>query len=151
MKQIFFLLVVLFTSTKMFAQGNASKTKQDYIHIYNAQGQFSKQITFDYYESPDQQPSFPGGQDSLYSYIQKNLNYPANAKQNKMQGKVLIRFIVSPTGNIMNIKCLGFPEGGEELQREAQRMVQRMPKWIPGKVANKEVYSEMVLPILFSL
>lgn len=127
------------------------KPKQDMIEIYDASGKFNKQIQFDYYEKVDDMPEFPGGKAGLEKYIKDNLNYPESAREAKIEGTVTIRFILSPTGNIMNIRTLDAPAGGNVLIKEAQRIVQRMPRWKPGKLEGKAVYTEIILPLQFKM
>ena len=127
------------------------KPKQDMIEIYDASGKFNKQIQFDYYEKVDDMPEFPGGKTDLEKYIKDNLNYPESAREAKIEGTVTIRFILSPTGNIMNIRTLDAPAGGNVLIKEAQRIVQRMPRWKPGKLEGKAVYTEIIIPLQFKM
>ena len=54
------------------------------------------------YEKIDNMPQFPGGESELLKYIGQNLKYPVAAQQNGIQGKVIIRFVVSPTGKVVN-------------------------------------------------
>lgn len=127
------------------------KPKQDMIEIYDASGKFNKQIQFDYYEKVDDMPEFPEGKAGLEKYIKDNLNYPESAREAKIEGTVTIRFILSPTGNIMNIRTLDAPAGGNVLIKEAQRIVQRMPRWKPGKLEGKAVYTEIIIPLQFKM
>lgn len=149
MQKIIYLFLLLWVTAPVSAQ--LARAKQDHIDLYHPDGTFNKSIFFDYYESVDQMPQYPGGEDALKTYIESQMKYPESAKSMHIQGTVLVRFIISPNGNIMNIKTLQSPPNGELLVKEAQRLVQHMPRWVPGKLGEEYVYTEMILPIVFSL
>jgi len=54
------------------------------------------------YEKIDKMPLFPGGEGELLKYIGQNLKYPVIAQENRIQGKVIIRFVVNSTGKVVN-------------------------------------------------
>ena len=81
------------------------------------------------------QPQFPGGEEELIYFINKNLNYPKDAILKKMQGRVIVRFKVTSTGDVTDIKVLrGI---GKECDREAIRVIRKMPKWEPGGIVGE--------------
>ena len=94
-------------------------------------------------------PEFPGGKDSLYAFIERNLVYPQWAKDNKIEGKVYVSFTVETDGSISNVKVLRDIGGG--CGAEAIRVVMKMPKWKPGKQRGKPVRVQFNLPIEFKL
>ena len=94
-------------------------------------------------------PEFPGGMDSLYAFIERNLVYPQWAKDNKIEGKVYVSFTVETDGSISNVKVLRDIGGG--CGAEAIRVVMKMPKWKPGKQRGKPVRVQFNLPIEFKL
>lgn len=97
----------------------------------------------------EQEPSFPGGMDSMYAFIQRNLRYPTQAIDNDVSGKVYVTFVVEKDGSISNPKLLrdiGFGCGAEAI-----RVVKAMPKWNPGKQRGKPVRVQFNLPVSFSL
>ena len=77
------------------------------------------------------QPQFPGGEDSLYSFIYSNLRYPQEAIDNGIEGRVYITFAIEKDGSITGIKLLR--DIGYGCGEEAMRIVGMMPKWTPGK------------------
>ncbi len=101
------------------------------------------------YTVVNQQPDFPGGEDSLMAFIKKNLKYPAFAKENGIQGRVTLSFVVEKDGSISNIEILRSP--AEELSQEAIRIVKSMPKWKPGVLKGENVRVKYVLPVTFRL
>ncbi|SOD88658.1 TonB family protein [Spirosoma fluviale] len=94
-------------------------------------------------------PEFPGGIRALYQYLARNLRYPTEARQNKIQGRVYVKFIVDKTGDIRELRVLKGIGGG--CDEEAIRVVSQMPNWIPGKQQGKAVSVMYNLPIQFSL
>jgi len=97
----------------------------------------------------EQMPQFPGGDAELLSYISKNLKYPVIAQENGIQGKVIIRFVVSKTGAISNVEVLRSLDSA--CDKEAMRVVRTLPNWIPGKQNGVNVPVYYVLPITFKL
>lgn len=94
-------------------------------------------------------PEFPGGLDSLYSFLQKELDYPKIAIDNGIQGTVLVEFVVERNGRISHAKVLVslFPD----CDVEALRCVMSMPKWKPGYNIGKPVRCYFDLPVRFKL
>ena len=95
------------------------------------------------------QPQFPGGDDSLYSFIYSNLRYPQEAIDNGIEGRVYITFAIEKDGSITNVRILRDIGGG--CGHEAKRVLEMMPKWIPGKQNGKPVRVQYNIPITFKL
>ena len=103
----------------------------------------------DVYFVPQIFPEFPGGVSALTKFVAKNLDYPEEAKSQKIEGKVWIRFVVNKTGDVENVEVL---RGVDPLlDSEAVRLVQSMPKWEPAKQRGKPVDCPFTIPIMFSL
>lgn len=101
------------------------------------------------FEYVEQMPSFPGGEKAMYEWIGKNLVYPIVAQENGKQGRVVVRFVVSPTGKIEDVQVArGFYPACDE---EAKRVVTKMPAWTPGKQNGKNVPVYFTIPIAFKL
>ena len=94
-------------------------------------------------------PSFLGGIEALYKFIQENLKYPQLALENGIQGKVYVTFVVDTTGEIVNPRILRDIGGG--CGAAAIRIVKSMPRWTPGKISGKVVPVQFNLPITFTL
>lgn len=58
------------------------------------------------YTIPDQKPEFPGGEEALLQYLKDNIEYPARAKEENIEGTVYVGFIVQSTGNVGNVKVM---------------------------------------------
>ena len=97
----------------------------------------------------EQQPEFPGGTPALYEYLSNNLHYPAVARENEVQGRVIVIFTVEKDGSLSNITLARSVD--PMLDKEALRLVRGMPKWIPGKRNGDAVRSRYLLPVTFKL
>jgi periplasmic protein TonB len=97
----------------------------------------------------EQPAEFPGGMSQLADYIKTTMQYPPDAKENNIQGRVYLRFVVLKDGTIRDIKVVKriYPS----IDKEAIRLIKGMPIWIPGKNQGKIVNSQFTLPILFKL
>lgn len=101
------------------------------------------------FEVVEQNPSFPGGQEALMKWLQKNLKYPSSAADNGIQGRVLVQFTVNKDGSIVDPKVMKSVDPA--LDKEAMRVVMAMPKWQPGKQRGKTVRVRFTLPVTFRL
>ncbi len=97
----------------------------------------------------EEMPSFPGGQGALMEYLQKNIKYPVVAAENGIEGRVIVRFVVSKDGSISNVTVVRSVDSA--LDKEAIRVVESMPKWIPGKQNGASVNVNFTLPVTFKL
>ncbi|MDP4281678.1 MAG: energy transducer TonB [Bacteroidota bacterium] len=97
----------------------------------------------------EEQPSYPGGDESRIRFLQENIKYPEEAKELGVQGKVFVTFVVEVDGSISDVRVLrGIGSGCDE---EAIRVVKSMPKWVPGKQRGVPVRVQFNLPIKFTL
>lgn len=103
------------------------------------------------YEFVDESPEYPGGMSALMQYLSENLKYPQFAAENGIEGKVLIRFVVTANGSVSNVTVVKGVSGCRECDQEAIRVVKKMPKWAPGKMNGKTVGCYFTLPIQFAL
>lgn len=97
----------------------------------------------------ESQPEYPGGMGELMRFLQKNLRYPAAVRQARVQGKVIVEFLVGTDGSISDIKVKH--SVCPELDAEAMRVIGLMPKWRPGEQHGKAVSVRYEMPIEFRL
>lgn len=97
----------------------------------------------------EEMPAFPGGESEMLNYLGKNTNYPRNAMEKSIQGKVIIRFCVNASGGIDRASVLKGVD--PELDQEALRVVNSLPKFRPGRQGGKEVPVWYMVPINFTL
>ena len=101
------------------------------------------------YDLVDKMPSFPGGLEELYKWIDNNVQYPAVARENGIEGRVILKFIVEKDGSLRDSTVIRSVH--PMVDREALRLVGQMPKWNPGKRAGIPVRVRCCLPIKFKL
>ena len=94
-------------------------------------------------------PEFPGGEEALYKYLAENIKYPEKAKNNKVEGRVYITFVIEKDGTVSDAKVLR--SVNEELDAEALRVINAMPKWKPGTQRGVPVRVQYNIPITFKL
>ena len=94
-------------------------------------------------------PEFPGGEEALYKYLAENIKYPIMAKNNKVEGRVYITFVIEKDGTVSDAKVLR--SVNEELDAEALRVINAMPKWKPGTQRGVPVRVQYNIPITFKL
>ena len=85
----------------------------------------------------------------VVSHIKANLKYPEEAQKNKVQGQVVVEFVIDTNGAVINpVIKKGIGSGCDE---EALRVVSLMPAWIPGKQDGQNVKVRMILPVVFQI
>ncbi|MGC1392311.1 MAG: TonB family protein [Bacteroidales bacterium] len=97
----------------------------------------------------EEMPMFPGGEAELMKYLNEHTQYPEIAKENNIQGRVVIRFCVTPKGGVSQISVLKSVD--PELDKEAMRVVSTLPAFKPGKQGGKPVPVWYMVPIAFTL
>lgn len=101
------------------------------------------------HEHVEVMPQFPGGNVELMRYLSANIKYPTIAAENGIQGRVVLKFVVSKDGSISNIQIVRSLD--PSCDKEAIRVVKGMPKWIPGMQNGHPVAVYFTLPVLFKL
>ena len=101
------------------------------------------------FESVEQMPQYPGGEMAMMKFLAESIHYPVNAVKNKVEGRVIVQFVVEKTGEIGEVKVVRSVD--EELDAEAVRVVKELPKFTPGRVNGKAVAVWYTLPITFKL
>lgn len=94
-------------------------------------------------------PTFKGGQEALFQFISKNVQYPEKAKSKNIEGIVFVGFTITKEGKVTKINVKR--KVNEELEKEAIRVIKSMPDWNPGTKDGKKVNIEMVVPISFKM
>ena len=90
-----------------------------------------------------------GGYEAFYTYVAKNVKYPAQAQRMGLEGRVFVQFVVDQSGKLTSIEVMrGIGAGCDE---EAIRVLENAPRWEPGKQRGRAVKVRMVLPITFKL
>lgn len=97
----------------------------------------------------EQKPEFPGGEAAMYKWLGDHINYPAQASEEGVQGRVVVQFDVAKDGSIVNVKIARGRHPA--LDKEAVRLVKSMPAWQPGRNNGQPVKVTYTLPITFKL
>lgn len=133
MKAIFLFCIFLFANT-------ISKAQVKSVEYDNTKNE--SVFTF-----VEQMPEFPGGEQALYKFLSDNIVYPKTAKEQGLEAKIYIRFVVTETGEITN--PVSMKQSPKILEDEAIRVIKAMPKWRPGKQNGRAVSVFFQLPIYF--
>lgn len=97
----------------------------------------------------EQKPEFPDGEAAMLKFIYDNIKYPAIARENGVEGMVVVSFVVEKDGSISDAKIAR--DIGAGCGQEAVRVVNMMPKWNPGKQRGRPVRVQFNLPVKFKL
>ena len=99
------------------------------------------------YRVTEVMPEYPGGPNEMMKYLQENIKYPQSAKDNKIEGRVYVTFVVEKDGSITNATVLRGID--KECDAEALRVVSSMPKWTPGQHKGEVVRTQFTIPIYY--
>ncbi len=145
-RQLRALAVVPVTALALLAFANPTTETADELVVvaYN-----EPEVSQDVYESVEQMPEFPGGQAEMMKYLAQNIQYPANAAKNNVEGRVAVQFVIEKDGRIGEVKIARSVD--PELDAEALRVVKSMPNFIPGRQDGKPVAVWYTIPISFKL
>lgn len=94
-------------------------------------------------------PSFKGGQENMYKYLYQAVIYPEEAKEDDIQGLVLVSFVVEKKGEIVEMKVIESPH--ESLTNALLSAVKKMPTWNPGRLDGRPIRVRYRLPFRFKL
>ena len=104
------------------------------------------------YTLVEQNAEYNGGTAALLKFISSTIIYPEYAKDNEIQGRVFLQFIVRTDGSLSDIKVARSVPGGKMLDQEAIRVIKLTSgKWNPARQNGKPVSCNMTLPVSFVL
>lgn len=101
------------------------------------------------YDVVEQMPEFPGGYEVMQEFIKRVMVYPAIAKKQGIQGRVVLTFVVEKDGSLTNIRVVKSVDPA--LDKEAVRIVKQMPHWIPGREHDYVLRVNYTIPVTFRL
>lgn len=108
-----------------------------------------EEIADEVFSIVEKMPAFPGGTAEWHNYISSNLKYPRRAQKAKVEGKVIMRFVVGVDGDVSQVEVL---KGiGFDCDEEAIRVLQSSPNWIPGQQRGRNVKVRVMMPLTFDL
>jgi len=133
-------------------QKNLKGDKNAEVSIDEPVGTSDQKVTEDdnkIFTAVEQVPEFPGGLEAFSKYLSKNIRYPAVARENGTQGRVILSFVCERDGSLTDIKVArGIGDGCDE---EAVRVIKNSPKWKPGIQNGRPVRVAYSVPISFTL
>jgi TonB family protein len=97
----------------------------------------------------EEMPAFPGNDAALMKWLGEHLQYPDEARDNNVQGKVIVRFCVTSKGGVDLVSV--FKGVDALLDAEAIRVVKTLPPFKPGKQGGKAVPVWYSVPITFKI
>ncbi len=127
MKKLFLIMLLAFVSVNAYSQSDDADN--------------------DVYNMVDQSAKFQDGYNSIIKFVQENIKFPAEAKENNVHGKLMLSVVVEKDGSLSNItvkKGLGYG-----LDEEIVRIIKMMPKWQPAQHKGKTVRQTQTIVIPF--
>ena len=145
-RQLRALAVVPVIALALLAFANPTTETADEVVVV---AYYEPEASQDVYESVEQMPQYPGGQEEMMKFLSQNIQYPINAAKNNVEGRVIVQFVVEKDGQIGEIKIAR--SVAPELDAEAIRVIKSMPKFIPGRQDGKPVAVWYSIPLVFKL
>ena len=127
MKKLFLIMLLAFVSVNAYSQSDDADN--------------------DVYNMVDQSAKFQDGYNSIIKFVQENIKFPAEAKENNVHGRLMVSVVVEKDGSLSNItvkKGLGYG-----LDEEIVRIIKMMPKWQPAQHKGKTVRQLQTIVIPF--
>ena len=115
----------------------------------NTESTTTENDTEQVFTAVEQMPQFPGGDAALMKFISNNINYPQEAYQNGIQGRIIVQLVVKSDGSVGDVKVIRSVDAS--LDREAIRVCKSLPNFTPGRMNGKAVNVWYTLPITFKL
>lgn len=134
--------------------GSVTQEGDTSLNVAIEDGQKGNQIVDDagddqVYTAVEEDAEFPGGNEAMAKFLQKNLVYPKKAERMEIQGRVIVYFEIDKEGKVTNVKLhKGF---NDECDLEALRVVKMMPNWKPAKQNGRHVRVRRTIPVKFKL
>ena len=97
----------------------------------------------------EQMPEFPEGMKELMTYLKDNIKYPKAAQDKKVEGRVIVQFVIEKDGTPTEFNVLRSVD--PDLDKEALRVLGNMPKWKPGMQKGQAVRVKYTVPVSFKL
>ena len=97
----------------------------------------------------EESPEFPGGSQALLDFLRRNIKYPRICRENNIQGRVLVSFVVEIDGTVSGLEVV--KSVNPSLDQEALRVLSMMPNWKPGTQRGRPVRVKYTVPVNFRL
>ncbi|MBO6028900.1 MAG: energy transducer TonB, partial [Bacteroidales bacterium] len=98
----------------------------------------------------EQKPTFRGENANQFAaWVNSQVVYPEIAKENGIEGRVVLQFTIGTDGRLQDLKVLSSPD--ETLSKESLRVVSGSPKWEPGRQRDHAVKVSYTFPVIYRL
>ncbi|MDD2474336.1 MAG: TonB family protein [Dysgonamonadaceae bacterium] len=141
------LALLLITANSVYAQQNEPKEEAKPPQEQDPVKKESK--SDEIFVVVEKQPSFKGNVKAMMEFIEKEMKYPVIAKENGIQGRVIVNYIIEKDGSLSDVQIVRGVD--PSLDKEAIRIIEAMPKWNPGLQRDERVRVRYTLPISFKL
>ena len=135
-----------------------------FVFVFAVKGLFAQSVGINAANSPletklpdvytivEEMPEPAGGINTFYQYVSSHIIYPQLAKEDGIQGKVFVKFVVETDGSLSDIRVLKGIERCVDCDNEAIRVVKSYTeKWMPGKQNGIPVRVYYTLPIAYKV
>lgn len=141
-----FMYVGFFTDTRKIEKGGEIE-----VMLVSEEGPSKEDVhrEGDAFDVVEEMPVYPGGMAAMMDFFYKNMKYPKEAFDAKLQGRVIAQFVVEKDGCISDAHIV--KSVSPALDAEALRIVNAMPNWTPGRQNGKPVRVKYTVPITFKL
>lgn len=120
---------------------------KDYVQGAKEETIVEEEIPFTIVED---KPTFQGGDENTFTkWVFDRLVYPEIAKENGVQGRVILQFLIGTDGSVSDVKVVRGIDAS--LDKEIVRVVASSPKWKPGRLRGKPVKFRYTFPVIFQL
>lgn len=135
-------------------KGGNEKEHMTYKETYDTTGTLISGTSTDQdgthsYKTRHVSAQFKGGYDAFYKYLGRTTRYPAIARENNIQGKVILSFTVNKLGKLEHIEVR--QTVSPEIDAESVRVLNSSPEWTPGMEFGRKVNQLYYMPLTFSL
>ena len=131
-----------FNGTVQLKTDNMPSSKEEIVENINYNSTFN-------FISVESKPEFTGGAGAMMQYIANNVNYPKEAVEKEISGKVFVQFIISEEGKITTPAIIKSVH--PLLDKEAITVIKNMPNWSPGMQRGQKVKVRYTIPVNFKL
>ena len=133
----------------LYMDGKDIPQSSDEIKITGHDSQQKKMLLGETFQVVEVMPEYPGGMAECLRFLERNIKYPADALKEKIEGRVIARFVIAKDGSVINPEILR--SVSPSVDAEALRVIGLMPKWKAGKQRGQAVNVKYTLPVTFSL
>ncbi len=147
-KTLFFLLVILFSFAAQ-AQEPIERPGEPEEPEERMPDEPQEPPVEKIYAFADVRAQFPGGDEGMMKFVMNRIQYPKEAADSLIEGRVYVQFIVEKDGKVAQPKVIRGVH--PSLDKEALRLVKTFPTWSPAKISGKKVRSYFNLPVTFRI